>query len=385
MRIPFSRAPLTWEKAAPFLKRAIDNGWLTTGPLVQEFTAGLANFLETENVVPLSSCTAALQIALTAADLKPGDEVILPSNTFIATLETAELHGLTPRLADIDSETWNMSLESAEKLMTDRTRAIVAVPFAGNALPMEKLRALANRHRLTLILDCAHALETRYAGKPLHAYADFSCYSFYATKNLTTAEGGAIVCSSDRIERVRALSLHGMSRAAWNRYAGGTWRYDIVETGFKANLTDIHAGIGLAQLADLSQNHTRRLELAARYEQALKNLPVRMQKLADDNTNPSEHARHLFCISIDKDARADRDTVINAFREKSIGYSVHFIPLYEFSNVKKLHGFEDVDFPHNAEYFAGALSLPLYPTLTNTEQDEIISLLQASLAYAAAM
>lgn len=384
MRIPFSRAPLTWEKAAPYLKRAIDNGWLTTGPLVQEFTAGLARFLETENVVPLSSCTAALQIALRAADLQGGDEVILPANTFIATLETAELHGLTPRLADIEADTWNLSLESTERLITPRTRAIIAVPFAGNPLPMRNLQALARRHNLVLILDCAHALETRYQGKMLHSYSDFSCYSFYATKNLTTAEGGAIVCSADKIERVRALSLHGMSRAAWNRYAGGTWRYDIVETGFKANLTDIHAGIGLAQLAELQQNHQRRLELAARYEKALSDLPVKLQQLPAGHAGSAEHARHLFCISISPDAPLNRDALIDVFREKSIGYSVHFIPLYEFTNVKQLHGFDAKDFPQNADYFAGAMSLPLYSTLTNSEQDEIISLLRASLAYAGA-
>ena len=383
MRIPFSRAPLTWEKAAPYLKRAIDNGWLTTGPLVQEFTAGIAAFLETENVVPLSSCTAALQIALKAADLQPGDEVILPANTFIATLETTELHGLKPRLADIDADTWNLSLDSAERLITPRTRAIIAVPFAGNPLPMQDLQALAHRNNLVLILDCAHALESRYMGKRLHSYADFSCYSFYATKNLTTAEGGAIVCAADKIERVRALSLHGMSRAAWNRYAGGTWRYDIVETGFKANLTDIHAGIGLAQLAELQQNHDRRLELAARYEHALSDLPLKRQQLPA-LARAADHARHLYCISIDKSARNSRDSLIDAFRENSIGYSVHFIPLYEFTNVKDLHGFEAKDFPQNAEYFAGAMSLPLYPTLTNAEQDEIISLLRASLAYAGA-
>lgn len=383
MRIPFSRAPLTWEKAAPYLQRAIDNGWLTTGPLVQEFTKGLADFLDTENVVPVSSCTAALQIALAAADLKPGDEVILPSNTFIATLETAELHGLVPRLADIDSATWNISLDSAAKLVNSRTRAIIAVPFAGNPLPMHELRKLADANQLTLILDCAHALETRFDGQPLHAYADFSCYSFYATKNLTTAEGGALVCAADKTERVRALSLHGMSRAAWNRYAGGSWRYDIVETGYKANLTDIHAGLGLAQLADLRQNHQRRLELAKRYEQALGDLPVKMQQLPE-TAGATDHARHLFCISIGSGSKSDRDTVIAAFREKSIGFSVHFIPLYEFSNVRKLHGFAAANFPANEEYFSGALSLPLYPTLTDAEQDEIISLLQELLAYGAA-
>ncbi len=383
MRIPFSRAPLSYDDVAPLLKRAIDNGWLTTGPLVQEFTAGLTTYFETDNVVALSSCTAALQIALTAAGLKAGDEVILPSNTFIATLETAELHGLVPRLADIDAETWNMSLVSAGGLVTERTRALIAVPFAGNPLPMRDLQAFAKKHSLTLILDCAHALETRYDGKPLHSYADFSCYSFYATKNLTTAEGGAIVCAADKVERVRALSLHGMSRAAWNRYAGGTWRYDIVETGYKANLTDIHAALGLAQLPHLTANHERRLVLAKRYETGFAGLPVRVQALPE-KCGPTDHARHLFCISVSGTAHVGRDEIITELQKRSIGFSVHFIPLYEFTNVKKLHGFDGAAFPNNQAYFAGALSLPMYPTLSDADQDEIISVLRAVLAGGAA-
>lgn len=381
-RIPFARAPLQYEDVAPFLKEAIDNGWLTTGPLTEKFTAALTDFLETTNLVSVSSCTAALQIALAAADLPDDAEVIVPANTFIATFETVELAGLKPVLADIDAGTWNVSLKTLEARLTPRTRAIVAVPFAGNALPMDELREFADKHKLCLILDSAHALETRWKGKPLHAYADYSCYSFYATKNLTTAEGGAIICPPEKLEEVRALSLHGMSRAAWKRYAGGTWRYDIITTGYKANLTDIHAALGLAQLPKLIQHHARRLELTARYQAAFADLPLRMQILPTGG-NAHEHGAHLFCISLNSDAPAMRDDLMSAFTDQGIGYSVHFIPIYEFTHVKTAYGFSAAEYPQTAAYFAGALSLPLYPTLTDADQNEIISLVRRVLAGSA--
>ncbi len=376
-RIPFARAPVSFAEAAPFLQQALDNGWLTTGPLVQQFSAQLAEFLRARTLIPVSSCTAALQIALAAGKFSPGDEVIVPANTFIATFETVELANLKPVLCDIDGETWNLDVHAAEKLITPRTRAIIAVPFAGNPLPMETLRELCDRHQLKLILDSAHALETKWNDRNLHHYADYTCYSFYATKNLTTAEGGAIVCREEEDERIRALSLHGMSRAAWNRYAGGSWRYDIVETGFKANLTDIHAAIGLAQLPKLTEHHERRRYLASRYRNALKDLPVRVQQI-DSGATESDHAWHLFCISVKPDAPVTRENLMQALGEAGIGYSVHFIPVFEFSNTKRKYNFLPGDFPETRAYFAGALSLPLYPTLTDDEQDEIIRVLRAA-------
>jgi dTDP-4-amino-4,6-dideoxygalactose transaminase len=376
-RIPFSRAPVTFSDAAPFLQQALDNGWLTSGPLVQKFSEQLAEFLGTRTLIPVSSCTAALQIVLKACDFSPGDEVILPANTFIATFETVELANLKPVLCDMDAETWNLDIQAAARLITPRTRAIIAVPFAGNPLPMESLRDLCDKHQLRLILDNAHALETQWNGKNLHHYADYSCYSFYATKNLTTAEGGAIVCREAEAERIRALSLHGMSRAAWNRYAWGTWRYDIVETGFKANLTDIHAAIGLAQLPKLGEHHERRRYLALRYREALKDLPVRVQQIAEGGSD-SDHAWHLFCISVLPGAPVRRENLMEALAAAGIGYSVHFIPIFEFSNTQRKYNFPVGEFPATTGYFAGALSLPLYPTLTVAEQDEIIRVLRAA-------
>ncbi|GAB4422092.1 MAG: DegT/DnrJ/EryC1/StrS family aminotransferase [Turneriella sp.] len=376
-RIPFARAPVTFSDAAPFLQQALDNGWLTTGPLVQRFAEQLAEFLGTRTLIPVSSCTAALQIVLAAADFSPGDEVIVPANTFIATFETVELANLKPVLCDIDAETWNLDIHAAAKLINSRTRAIIAVPFAGNPLPMEPLRALCDKHRLRLILDNAHALETKWKGKNLHHYADYSCYSFYATKNLTTAEGGAIVCRAAEAERIRALSLHGMSRAAWNRYAGGTWRYDIIETGFKANLTDIHAAIGLAQLPKLAGHHERRRYLALRYRNALKDLPVRVQQISEGGCD-TDHAWHLFCVSVLPEASVTRDKLIEALAAAGIGYSVHFIPVFEFTNTQRKYNFPRGEFPATTGYFSGALSLPLYPTLTDAEQDEVIRVLRAA-------
>ncbi|MBV6494137.1 MAG: UDP-4-amino-4-deoxy-L-arabinose--oxoglutarate aminotransferase [Turneriella sp.] len=378
-RIPFSRSPVDFESVAPLFKEAIDNGWLTTGPLVERFNSGLKNYWETDNVVLVSSCTAALQIALKALDLKHNDEVIIPAMTFIATLEAIELSGLTPVLADIDPLTWNISVKSIEQKISPWTKAIIAVAFAGNPPAMQELRKLADKHNLKLILDNAHALEAKFDGKFLHHYADFSCYSFYATKNLTTAEGGAIICSKEDMERVRALSLHGMSRNAWNRYAGGTWRYDIVETGFKANLTDIHAAIGIAQLGKIETHHKRRLELIEKYGSGLKGLPIRFQGL-EGLVSPNGHAAHLFSISIAPQSIVKRDTLIEELQKNSIAYSVHFIPLPEFSTVQKKYNFKPEDYPHSYEYFSGALSLPLYPQLKDSEVDEIIKVIRSLFA-----
>ncbi len=372
VRIPFARAPLDFDAAAPFLKEAIDNGWLTTGPLTERFTAALGAELKTTNLIAVSSCTAALQIALAAADLPDDAEVIVPANTFIATFETVELAGFTPVLADMDAATWNVSVETLQRCLTERTKAIIVVPFAGNPPPMQALREFANRHNLVLILDCAHALESTWQRQPLHTYADYSCFSFYATKNLTTAEGGAIVCPADKLELVRALSLHGMSRAAWKRYAGGNWRYDIIATGFKANLTDIHAALGLAQLPNLRKNHARRLELAEQYTSALQHLPLALQQLSS-SAGSNEHARHLFCISVKHAAGFTREDIMSELAAHDIGFSVHFIPLYEFSSVRKKYAFSPANFPATAAYFQGALSLPLYPTLTDAQQKEVIS------------
>ncbi len=372
LRIPFARAPLDFDDAAPYLKEAIDNGWLTTGPLTERFTAALSAELNTTNLVAVSSCTAALQIALAAAELPDGAEVIVPANTFIATFETVELAGLTPVLADMDAATWNVSVETLTARLTPRTKAIIAVPFAGNPLPVQALREFADRHKLVLILDCAHALETTWNGLPLYAYADYSCFSFYATKNLTTAEGGAIICPAEKLELVRALSLHGMSRAAWKRYAGGSWRYDIIATGYKANLTDIHAALGLAQLPRLRQNHARRIELSERYTSALQDLPLSLQQLPAP-AKPGEHARHLFCISVKASAGFSRENLMAEFTAQGIGFSVHFIPIFEFSSVREKYAFSAENYPVTARYFQGALSLPLYPTLSDGHQDEVIS------------
>ncbi|MCX7631779.1 MAG: DegT/DnrJ/EryC1/StrS family aminotransferase [Turneriella sp.] len=374
-RIPFARAAVTFEDAAPFLKKALDNGWLTSGPLCDQFAQGLREFLQAETVIPVSSCTAALQLALKACDFAAGAEVLVPANTFVATFETVELAGLKPVLCDIDPDTWNLDLHAIEKQITQKTKAVIAVPFAGNPLPMEKLRALCDAYHLKLILDNAHALEASYRGKKLHHYADYSCYSFYATKNLTTAEGGAIVCPPEQAERIRALSLHGMTRAAWKRYAGGSWRYDIVETGYKANLSDIHAALGLAQLPKIAEFHRRRVALAQRYRSALANLPLRMQQLAA-GVSENDHAWHLFCISLLPEAPVSRDILCTALAAAGIGFSVHFIPLFEFSHTKRSYGFRAEDFPATCDYFAGALSLPLYPTLCDDEQEEIITVIR---------
>lgn len=368
--IPFYRATLNTEKTLELIKNALDERWLTTGPLTARFTTELQTYLKTESLLCVSSCTIALQLALTLCDLKPGDEVLLPTNTFMATLETVHLAGLTPVLVDTDLKTFNADLDDLERKITLRTRAIISVPFAGNAPDMTRVQKICKDRGLIHILDNAHALETQFEERFLHEFADYSCYSFYATKNLTTAEGGAIVCPREKLERARSLSLHGMSRNAWNRYAGGSWEYDIIDFGFKANLTDIHAAIGLTQIPEIESNLKRRADLVKRYNDAFDLIPQirRQHPLQAANV----HAHHLYCVSISPDSAVSRKQIIETLTANSIGSSVHFIPLYRFTAVKERYGFNINDFPNSENYFQGAFTLPLYPDLNSIDQKRII-------------
>jgi len=374
--IPFNR-PWTDGSEIAEVTESIRSGWLTTGPKVRRFEDSVARLVGARNAVAVNSCTAALHLSLAAAGIGPGDEVVTSPYTFAATGEAILYLGARPVFADIDPVTLNLDPEQVRRRIGRRTRALLPVHIAGLPCDMTALRALARRHRLAIIDDAAHALGSAIGRRSIGdgRLADMTCFSFYATKNLTTGEGGMVTCGDARTaERIRRLSLHGLSRDAWKRYArGGTWRYDIVELGFKYNLTDVAAGIGLAQLSKFRAMQRVRRRLAREY--------TRLLKAEEAFELPAEvpgttHAWHLYILRMrPRVLRLDRAAFIEALRVRGIGTSVHFMPLHLFSFYRRTFGYRAGSHPHTERESARAISLPLYPGLTRAEQGHVLDVL----------
>jgi dTDP-4-amino-4,6-dideoxygalactose transaminase len=372
--IPFC-VPWTGRQEIRQVTDAVRSGWLTTGPKVALFEERIRRLVRARHAVAVNSCTAALHLSLAAAGVGRGDEVITSPYTFAATGEAILYLGARPVLADIDPVTLNVNPEAVAAAVTRRSRAIVPVHIAGLPCDMKALIDLARRRRLKVIDDAAHALGARVEGRPIGSLSDLTCFSFYATKNLTTGEGG-MVTTDDRemAARVRRLSLHGLSRDAWKRYTrAGSWRYDVVEVGFKYNMTDLAAAVGLAQAGKFSSIQARRRRLARRYSALLAgcdafDLPVEQPGVV--------HAWHLYVLRLRPGVlRLSRDRVIDLLREKGIGTSVHFLPLHLHSFYRRKFGYRQGDFPHTERESARAISLPLYPGLTRAAQDRVVGTL----------
>ena len=372
--IPFY-LPWTDRREIQQVTDAVRSGWLTTGPKVALFEERIRGMVLARYSVALNSCTAALHLSLAAAGVGRGDEVITSPYTFAATGEAILYLGARPVLADIDPVTLNINPEAVAAALTRRSRAIVPVHIAGLPCDMKALLGLARRRRLTVIEDAAHALGARVNGRPIGSLSALTCFSFYATKNLTTGEGGMVTTDDGEMAaRVRRLSLHGLSRDAWKRYTrGGTWRYDVVEVGFKYNMTDVAAGLGLAQADKFSSMQARRRRLARRYSALLAD--------CDAFDLPAEprgfvHAWHLYILRLRPGVlRVGRDRLIDLMKQKGIGTSVHFLPLHLHSFYRRAFGYRKGDFPHTERESARAISLPLYPGLTRAAQDRVIGTL----------
>jgi dTDP-4-amino-4,6-dideoxygalactose transaminase len=379
--VPF-HVPWTDGREIAGAARSIRSGWLTTGPMVGRFQEVIRRMAGARYAVAVNSCTAALHLALAARGIGRGDEVITSPYTFAATGEAILYLGARPVFADIDPATLNLDPEAAARAVTRRTRAIVPVHIAGLPCDMAAIGALARRRRLAVIDDAAHALGAAVGKRPIGSIADLTCFSFYATKNLTTGEGGMITTDDRRAaERARLLSLHGLSRDAWRRYTrGGSWRYDVVDLGFKYNLTDLAAAVGLAQAAKFPAMQAMRRRMARRYTMALRDcdafdLPVEVPG--------TTHAWHLYVLRLRPGRlRVDRDRVIDLLRARGVGTSVHFLPLHLFSFYRKTFGHRPGDYPHTERQSARALSLPLYPGLRPAAQERVIdALLEIARRY----
>jgi dTDP-4-amino-4,6-dideoxygalactose transaminase len=370
--LPFS-PPLVGEEEIREVIDTLRSPWITTGPKTRRFEEEFSAFVQAAagGALALNSCTAAMHVALACLELGPGDEVITTPMTFTATANVIEHVRARPVLVDVEPDTLNIDPQKVAAAITPRTRAILPVHYSGHPAERDVLEALARTHNLALIEDAAHALPASFRGKPIGSGPNPVAFSFYATKNLTTAEGGMLTASPEFLEKARILALHGMSRDAWKRYdQGGSWRYEVIAPGFKYNLTDVASAIGLWQLRKQERYHRRRVEIVEAYtlafgaEEALEP-PVRRPHV--------EHAWHLYVLRLRPELlRIGRDQFIDELTKRNIGTSVHFIPIHLHPFYRKKYGYVPADFPVAVSNFERMLSLPLHPGLTDQDVGDVI-------------
>jgi perosamine synthetase len=369
--IPFHRPYITEDEIAEVVD-SLRSGWLTMGPKTVRFEGEFAAAVGAPHAVAVNSCTAALHLALVVLGVGRGDEVIIPDMTFTATGEVVCYLGARPVIVDVQPDTANIDPGLVAAAITPRTRAIVPVHFGGQPCDMDELREIAGRAGVPLIEDAAHSLPASYRGNPVGSIGDITCFSFYATKTLATGEGGmAVTANPDWAARMRTLRLHGISRDAWKRYtAEGSWYYEVEEAGYKYNMTDLQASLGLAQLRKLDWMNRRRAEIAARYTAAFSLMdPLRVPGVRDDRRT----SWHLYPLRLAPGVRLDRGALIDELGRRGIGTSVHFIPLHRHPFYADGLGYRDASFPVADDLYARSLSLPIYPGMTDGEVDRVIA------------
>lgn len=367
-------APRIEEAEIAEVEACLRSGWLGTGPRVAQFEGDFAAWrgVQPSQVAAVNSCTAALHVSLVAAGLEPGSEVITTPLTFCATVNAILHAGLTPVLADVDPVTQNIDPDAIEAAITPRTKAILPVHFAGRPCDMDRIMAIADKYGLIVIEDCAHAIETEYRGRPAGTFGDFGCYSFYVTKNVVTGEGGMILGrDEEHIARARILALHGMSKDAWHRFSDQGYRhYQVVECGFKYNMMDLQAAIGIHQLARVEQNWERRRELWQRYDEAFAGLPIGLPARPEADTR---HGYHLYTIMIDE-ARCglSRDAFLEAMNAARIGTGVHYLSVPEHPYYQRRFGWRPEQWPQAMRLGRQTVSLPLSPAMSDNDADRVI-------------
>jgi len=364
------------------VETALRSGWIGTGPRVAEFEERFAGYkgVDAARVAAVNSCTAALHVSMIAAGLREGDEVLTTANTFCATANAIIHAGATPVPVDIDPQTFNMDAQLLEARLTDRTRAIVPVHFAGRPCDMDAIVSFADRHGLVVIEDCAHAVETEWRGRPAGTLGQFGCFSFYVTKNVTTGEGGMVVARSKKdVERIKVLSLHGMTKDAWHRYSDRGYRhYRVIEAGFKYNMMDIQAALGLHQVARVEQNWARRREIWQRYQLAFEGLPAGRPPEPEPGTR---HGFHLYTLTIDEDrCGLSRDAFMQRLFDAGVGTGVHYLSLAAHPYYQERYGWKEADFPQAQRYGETTVSIPLSPRLTDIDVERVIEAVTTSLA-----
>jgi len=367
MKIPFHKTHITQEEIDSVVD-AIKSGWLTMGPKTIEFENKFKQFIGSKEAVSVNSATAALHLALKAIGLKEGDEVIVPTNTFVATAEVVTYFNAKPVLCDIEYKTHNIDVNKIEKLITSKTKAIIPVHFAGQPCDMDEIYQIANTYNLKIIEDAAHALPSIYKSERIGNLknTDITCFSFYATKTLATGEGGMATTNNEDYAKIMRINrLHGISKDAWDRYTSkGSWYYEVVDNGNKYNTTDMNAALGIVQLKKQEMLKNKRAYIAEKYNEAFKNNEkIEIPFVKSDR----ESSWHLYVIKVPK-----RDEVIEKLKERNIGTSVHFIPIHFHPYYKNTFNYRYEDYPVANEVFEKSLSLPIYPDMSDKEIDYVI-------------
>jgi dTDP-4-amino-4,6-dideoxygalactose transaminase len=371
--LPFDRPDVGDEEIAA-VAEVLRSGWITTGAKAREFEQRFAEYAGAAHALALTSGTDAMQVALAAWGIGPGDEVITTPLTFCSTLHTIVHVGATPVLADVSPDDYNLNPDGVAAQITPHTAALLPVHLAGLPCRMDAMLTIARSHGLKILEDAAHAAGARVSGRPVGSIGDATAFSFYATKNLTTAEGGMLTSDDAAfIEQARLWHLHGLSRDAWKRYtAEGAWRYDVLVPGYKSNMSDIQAALGLVQLAKLEKNIARRAEVARQYTAAFSQMPELIP--APDARPGDRHARHLYMLRLRPERlRIDRNGFFEELRARGIGASVHFVPVYQFSYYRNRFGWRPEEFPATEAIFQSSISLPCFPRMTSTDVERVIS------------
>jgi dTDP-4-amino-4,6-dideoxygalactose transaminase len=374
MRAPFLpfHVPDIAEDEIQAVVDTLRSGWLTTGSRAQEFEEAFAGYVGCRHAVAVNSGTAALHLALDAVGVKEGDEVLIPTMTFAATAEVVLYFKATPVLVDCQPNTLNLDTDQLEKALTARTKAIIPVHIGGQPCDMERILEIARVHNLAVVEDAAHALPARYRGEMIGTIGDITCFSFYATKTITTGEGGmATTEDPEWAERMRIMSLHGISRDAWKRYtAEGSWYYEILYPGFKYNLTDVAAALGVQQLRKADRFWELRQRCARLYNAGFKDVP----EITAPYVQPEvQHAWHLYVIQLNlEQLGTSRNAFIELLKQENIGTSVHFIPLHLHPYYRDTFGYRPEDFPNASSVFERIVSLPIYPKMTDADIQRVI-------------
>jgi dTDP-4-amino-4,6-dideoxygalactose transaminase len=367
-------APAIGEEEIREVVDSLESGWLGTGPKVARFEQDFAAYKGVSHAAALNSCTAALHLSVLALQSEPGDEVITSPLTFAATVNAIIHAGASPILADIDPTTMNIDPDEVRRQITDRTRAILPVHFGGRPCEMDALAQIAEEHGLRIIEDCAHAIETEYQGQPAGTFGDFGCFSFYVTKNVITGEGGMVITRSEQdLARIKVLALHGLSKDAWKRFSDEGYRhYEVVASGFKYNMMDIQAAIGIHQLARVEQNWERRRQIWNRYDEAFRDLPITTPAAPAPRTR---HACHLYTILVDEAATGiSRDAFLEGMTAQNVGVGVHYLSVAEHPFYRESFGWQATDYPHAMQIGRQTVSLPLSAGL---EDDDVADVIEA--------
>ena len=356
------------------------SGWITTGPRTKTFEHTLAEYVGAARAVAVNSCTAALHLALEAAGVGAGDEVITSPITFASTANVVVHRGARPVFADVQPDTLNIDVDRLEAAITPRTKAVIPVDFAGHPADLDAIMALARNRNLVVIEDAAHSIGAEYGGRRVGGIADMTAFSFYATKNITSGEGGALTTNNiEWAERIAIMALHGISRDAWKRYGSeGYKHWDIIYPGYKYNMFDLQGALVLSQLAKIDRFWKRRVTLKAILDAGLSDIA----EIDRPGERPGiKHAYHLYPIIVRTEAlSADRDTIMNAIQAENVGIGVHFRAVHLHPYYQETFGFRRGDFP-NAEYYSDrTISLPLYPRMSDADADDVVAAVRKVIA-----